>query len=113
MRNRDQFVPALSQIPPAQSIKLSGKDQVFINRQLVVERKFLRHVTDDVFDRFGIARHVMTIDARGTVAWLQNSAKHSNHRRFSGTVRPQKPKDRSFADLERNVIDGGESAETF
>ena len=100
MRNRDHFIAPFIEGASAQSVKFPGEDEIFVHRQLVVERKFLRHVADDVFDRFGIARDVVTIDARAAVARLQNSAEHSNDGGFAGTVRSEKSEDRSFADVE-------------
>src|SRR4051794_32755443 len=104
MRDPDHFIAPFVEFSPAQAVKLSGEDQVLIYRQLVVEGKLLRHVADDVFDRFGVAHHVMSIDPRAAVTWLQNSAKHANDGGFSGTIRTEKSENRSFSDFKRNVI---------
>ncbi len=55
----------------------------------------------------------MAADASRAFAGLENSAQHPNHGCFSGTVRAEKPEDRSFSDRERNVIDSRECAEAL
>ena len=74
MRRGDHFVAPLVQFAAAQAIKLPGKDEVLIHRQLVIERKFLRHVADHFFDRFGISHDVVPADSPRAVARLQNPA---------------------------------------
>ena len=113
MSDRDQFIAALIQLPAVQPIKFTGEDEVLIRGQLIVKRKFLRHVTDHVFDRFGLAHNIMPADARGSVARLKNSAKHPDHGRFAGAIRPEKSEDRTFRDGKGNVIDRGECAKAF
>src|SRR5437879_4363914 len=46
MSRCDHFIPPLIQFATAQAIKFSCKDEVLIYGQLVVKRKFLRHVAD-------------------------------------------------------------------
>src|SRR5437762_7614997 len=113
MRDPDHFIAPFVELASAQAVKFSSEDQVLIYRQLVVERKFLRHVADDVFDRFGVAHHIVSIDPRAAVARLQNSTKHANDSGLAGTIRTEKSEDRSFFDFKRNMIDGGERAEAF
>ena len=97
----------------AQAVKFSRKDEVLIHRQLVVERKFLRHVTDHFLDRFDIPHNVVATDSRRALGRLQNSAQHPDHGCFARTIRAEKPEDRSLPDGKRNVIDSRESAEAF
>jgi len=59
MGKRDQFIAALLQLPAAQPIKPAVKLEVLLDRQFVVERKLLRHVTDERFDPFRLARHIV------------------------------------------------------
>ncbi len=113
MRDRDHFVAALIQLPAVQPVKFTGENEVLIRGQLIVKRKFLRHITDHFFDRFGLAHNIMAADARGSVARLKNSAQHPDDSRFAGTVRPEKSEDRAFSDGKRNVIDRGQRAEAF
>ena len=100
MRCCDHFVAPLIQFATAQAIKFSGEDEVLIHGQLVIERKFLRHVADHFFDRLGISHNIMAPDARRALSRLENSAQHPDHGCFPGTIRPEKPEDRSFSDRE-------------
>ena len=72
--------------------------QILVHRQFVVERKFLRHVTDHLLDRFAFLHHIVAADARRAFGRLEYSAKHPNDGRFAGTVRPEKTEDRTFPD---------------
>src|ERR1051325_978250 len=109
----DQFIATFGQSSAAQAIEPSVKHQVFINGQFVVERKFLRHVTDQIFDLFGLCRDVKTRKSCMTVAWLKQSAQHSNYRGFTRTIRSEETEDGTFGNFETDVIDGGEMAEPF
>src|SRR5206468_11327236 len=51
MRRGDHFLAPLVQFATAQAIKFPCKDEVLIYGQLVVERKFLRHVADHFLNR--------------------------------------------------------------
>ena len=113
MSDRDQFVAALDQCPPAQTVQFAGKDKVLIHRQLVVERKFLGHITDHVLDRFRIPHHVVPADSRRALTRLEDSAQHPDHSRFAGAIRSKETEDGPFSDGKRNVIDGHECAETL
>ena len=62
MRDRDQFVAALLQFLTAQTVKFAGENKVLIYRQLVVERKLLRHVADHFLDRLHFSDDVVTAD---------------------------------------------------
>src|SRR5207249_9807502 len=73
VRGGDHLVAPLIQFAAAQAIKFPCKNEVLVHGQLVVERKFLRHVTDHLFDRFDISHNVVTADASSSVAWLKNS----------------------------------------
>src|SRR5438309_1909903 len=113
MSDRDQFIAALGQCPPAQTVELARENKVLIHRQLVVERKFLGHITDHVLNRFCVLHYVMSADSRRALTRLEDSAQHPDHSRFAGTIWPEKAEDRPFSDGERNMIDGRERAETF
>src|SRR6266446_9804662 len=98
MRDSDQFVASLFQCATFQSVELAGENKIFVRRQLVVERKLLRHVPDHLFDLFAFANDVVTADASAAFGRLKNSAKHPDNGRFAGTIRAEESKDRAFAD---------------
>ena len=77
--NRDQLIATLGQFATTQSVQFSGKNKVLVHGQLVIKRKFLRHVADHLFDRLGFPHDIMTTDARGALARLKNSAQHPDY----------------------------------
>ena len=77
--SRDHFVAPLIQFATAQAIKFSGKDEILVHGQLVVERKFLRHVADHFLDRLGFSHNIVAPDARRALGRLENSAQHPDH----------------------------------
>ena len=113
MGDRDQFVATLLQFLSAQTVKLAGKGKVLTHRQLVVERKFLRHVADHFFDGFALAADIVTADPGGAFRRLQNAAEHSDDGGLAGTIRSEKSEDGAARDRKADVIDGGEMAEAF
>src|SRR5262249_29050115 len=95
MRRANHFLAPLVQFATAQAVKFSCKDEVLIHGQLVIERKFLRHVADHLLDWFQVSGDVMAADSRRAVARLQNSAQHPDHGCFPRTIRAEKAEDRS------------------
>src|ERR1043165_8317872 len=111
MRYADQLLASFLQIGAAQTIKPAIKLQILMHRQLVVQRKFLRHVTDQPFDLFGFLFDIVTRNRCVSFGWFENSAKHANHCRFAGAIWTQKSKNRSARDRKADVIDRGKMAE--
>src|SRR5262249_4897464 len=89
----------------------SSKDQILIHSQLIVERKFLRHISDHFLDWFQVPHDVVAADPSGAFRRFQNSAQHPDHCRFPRPIWAEKTEDRSFSDGKRNVVNRGESAE--
>src|SRR5579875_1749997 len=54
------------------------KAQVLHHRQVVIERELLRHVTDMLADRLGLARDVIASYARASGGRTQQSAQDAN-----------------------------------
>src|SRR5437764_9553683 len=94
MRDRDQFVATLLQFLSAQTVKLAGKGKVLTHRQLVVERKFLRHVADYFFDRLAVTTDIVTGEPSRAFRRFQNAAQHSDDGGFAGAVRSAQSEDR-------------------
>ena len=74
MRCADHFLAPLIQLAAAQAIKFSCEDEILIHSQLVVERKFLRHVADHFLNRLQIPHDVVAADSRRALSRLQDSA---------------------------------------
>src|SRR6266446_5860577 len=106
MSDRDQFIAALDQCASAQPIELARENKVLIHRQLVVERKFLGHITNHVLNRFRVLYHVVSADPRRALTRLEDSAQHPDHSRFAGTIWPEKAENGPLCDGKRNMIDG-------
>src|SRR2546430_47608 len=83
-----------------------------MNSQLVVERKLLRHITDQSLDFLGLFFNVMARDGRAPFCRFENSAEHADHCRFARTIRAKKSEDRTARNREADVIHRGEMAET-
>src|SRR6266550_7126105 len=109
----NELIPAFLKFLIAETVKLPREKQVLIHRQLVIERKLLRHITDHFLDRFSFADDIVPTDSRRSFGGRQNPTKHADDGRFAGTVRPKKTKNRSPANRERNMIDRSECAEAF
>src|ERR1044071_247162 len=62
MRERDQIVTAFLQVALAETVKFAGEKEILVHGQLVVEGKFLRHVTDHFLDRVTFAPDIVPDD---------------------------------------------------
>jgi hypothetical protein len=85
--------------------------EVLVDREVFVEGKPLRHVTDAALELLGLlgnpeAEHFDL--ARGR---QQQSAQHSDRRRLARAVRAQKPIHLRAADIEVEVVDRDDIAE--
>ena len=81
--------------------------------QLVVEREFLGHVTDQRLDALRFTGDVVAGNRCATLARLQEAAEHPDDRGFAGTIRAKETEDGTLADGETDVIDRSKVAELF
>ena len=103
---------ALETFFSVQTVDLSEKDQVLAYRQILVERKALRHVANLAFDRLGVSPH---IDAQyGGIAFTRREqpTQHADRRGFAGAVRTQEAVDAAAGDLQIDVIHCNKIGET-
>ena len=103
----DAFVP----LRPAQAIGAREKIQVLADRELRVEREFLRHVADVLARRCACGAQVEPGDAQGARRGRKQPAQHAEGRGLAGAVRAEKTEDLAAPDPETDVVDGGEGAE--
>jgi len=95
------------------SVNTGKKLDVFFHRQVVIERKLLRHVTDAAFDFLGLPAHVKTADDSTAGGRHQKSAQDADRGRLARPIGPQKSEDFAALYIQRDVIDGGKIAETL
>ena len=86
---------------------------VLFHGQVVVERKFLRHVADVLLDGFRLRGDVQPADRRAARSGLQQAAQHANGGGFARAVRAQESEDFAAADVEIDMIHGDEIAEAL
>ena len=67
--------------------------QVFLHREITVEREFLRHVSDVLADALGIARDVDPGDDGAAAARSKQAAQGADDRRFPRAVGAEKAHD--------------------
>ena len=109
----DQFIPAFDQLIAPKAIEASVEHEVLKNRQFVVERKLLGHVTDQTFDPVQLAHDIQAGDATLSFAGFEQPAQHANDGGLAGAVGAEKSENGAFLDFEGDVINGGEVAEPF
>ena len=87
------------------------KTQIFERCQIFIKRKFLRHVTDRMFDFFRFGHNVVAGDKARTGGRSNNAAKHADGRGFAGAVGAQEAEDFPFLYGESDFVDGDKRAE--
>jgi hypothetical protein len=85
----------------------SGEEpNVFLDRQVWVETKTLRDVTEFTPHLVSFPPDIHACDLRPAARRMDEAAEHPNRRRFSRAIRAQKTEDRSGRDRERQIRDG-------
>jgi len=85
--------------------------EVLPHRELVVERKRLRHVADATA-RLEVAGIDFLAEEPGlALGGREQPREHLHRRRLAAAVRAEEAKDLAAADAEAHVVDGGEAAE--
>src|SRR5204863_8541046 len=86
--------------------------QVLVDGEVVVEREPLRHVADRGLDAFGLVTEIDAEHPAVPLARLEDAAQHAERRRLARPVGPEKPVELAPADLQIEMIDGDDLAET-
>ena len=86
---------------------------VFVNRQVLVQAKALRHVTQIVFGGFRVVHNVRAGHGRRTLVGRHYARKHSQGRCLACPIRTNKSKNLSWINVERNAIDGTNTGKAF
>ena len=93
------------------AVEPGDKGQVLLDRQILVEREFLRHVADFALDLQRLGADVVAEHAALAAVGRQKPAHHPDRRCLSGPVRTQEPGDLAGGDIHRDMVDDGLVAE--
>ena len=86
-------------------IENTGKEiQVFFHRQILIQREFSGHITQNPAYFFIILHHVESFNCSGAGIGQQNSRQHSENGGFSCTIWTDKPKNFSRIHIKTHVI---------
>ena len=86
--------------------------KVLPHRQFRIEREGLAHVTDAVADRHVARIHLVSEELRLSFAGGQKARQHLHGGGFSAAIGAEKAKNLAARNLEADIVDGGEIAET-
>jgi hypothetical protein len=104
----DQFErldAALAQRVPRQAVERAEQFQIRPRRQLVVERKVLRHQSDAALDFAFVAGDRLAFDGNAAAVRRNETAQHGDDRRLARAVGPQQADDFAGRRGERNARD--------
>src|SRR5262245_55786356 len=99
-RHLDSEGPPRGEPVALQPVNPGEKPDVLIDRQLLVERKPLRHVADATLHAFGIAADIDPVHTGGSARGLEQPAKHADGRRLARAIAPEKAEDLALPDVE-------------
>jgi hypothetical protein len=92
-------------------VEARHKEQILLDRQVLVEREPLGHVADLGLDAAALANDVVAQHRSLARVRGQEPADHADSRRLARAVGPEKADDLARGDFERNVIDDDGRAE--
>ena len=104
---------ALGKLVARHAVDAAEEAQVFLDGEIAIERKFLRHVADVLAHPLRVAHHIDAGDENAPRARPQQAAEDADDGRFAGAVRAEKAHDLAVADAEADIIDGDEIAEAL
>src|SRR5690606_17504925 len=85
---------------------------VLLDRQVLVERETLAHVTDAGLDFLRLGEDIEPGDRASAAARREDAGQHPDRGRLAGAVRTKKAEDLALGHVERDAVDGDEAAET-
>src|SRR6476661_6173185 len=95
----------------AQVVEPAVQPSVFADGEIVVEGKALAHVADLALHRLRLTDDVVPRHGRGAAAGGEEPGEHAERRRLARAVGAEEAEHLAGADVESDVIDGGEGAE--
>jgi len=93
--------------------QIGKKVQVLDDGQIGIERKALRHIADDFFDRFGIARRFDAVHQHAPQRGIQGGGDEAERCRLARAIGPNQAENFARVNLEREVVDGDGRGEAF
>src|SRR5262249_56378816 len=94
------------------AVNAGAEVEVLFYREVVVERKLLRHIADLLAHAAG-AQAGLAYEPHLPARRLEQPAEHLDGRRFAGAVRAEQPENLPMLNLQADVIHGGERPEPF
>jgi hypothetical protein len=104
-RPRDDLAPIGKVVEPR------DEEEVLFDRQILVEREFLRHVADFALDPRAVAAHVEAEHCPLAGVGRQQAADHTDRRGLAGAVRAKETDDLARCDAQVDVVDGDDPVE--
>ncbi len=87
--------------------------QVFLDAQIFVERKSLRHVADVFFDLGALCAEIVAEAAAFTAVGLEQTAEHPQEGRLAAAVRAEETVNLAGSHLHGDMVDDGARAKFF
>ncbi len=87
--------------------------EVLANRQVVIQREFLRHVTDALADSFRSQISTCATQLHGSAGQVQQPAEHPDGCCLARAIRSEKPVYFSIPNLQADIFYRGECSELF
>ena len=87
-------------------VEAGDEEQVLLDRQVLVEREFLRHVADFALDPGAVAPHVEAEHRPLARVGRQQAADQPDRRGLAGAVGAEEADDLARCDAQRDVVDG-------
>ena len=95
------------------AIEPGDEFQILAHRQILVQRKALRHVADLALDLVGVAADIVAQTRSLAAVGRQQAAQHADGGGLAAAVRPEKAVDLAALDLHREVMHHLAAAERF
>ena len=78
-----------------QTVNTGIQADILPNRQILIQRKALTHISDTTFDQFSLRHHVIAGHSTTSRCGVTQPAEHTHSGGFTSPVGPQKAKDLS------------------
>jgi hypothetical protein len=101
-----QAADSLLQLSARHVIGAGEKAKIFQDREVAIQTEALRDVAKLGAHFLALFPCVHPFDSRVSAGWMRETAQHSHGGRFAGSIRPEKTKDRTRLDCQREVLHG-------
>ena len=108
-----QAVDSLLELSPRHVISAGEKAEIFQDREIAIQAKALRDVAELGAHFLPLFPCVHSLDGGSPAGWMREAAQHSHGGRFTGSIGPEKTKDRACLDCQREVLHGMDVSVAF